>query len=78
MTYFIKSTKPFPQSDFLPYEAFFKEFDSSSWAIATAIEAMHEDDTPVLVIEKETGKVVWDSSKAEFEDDGFDRNTYCE
>lgn len=78
MTYFLKSTKPFPKSDFLPYEHFFKDFTCQSDAISSAIEAMHDDDTPVLVIEKETGKVIWDSSKAQFEDDGFDRNTYCE
>lgn len=65
--YYLQCSKPFAKSDFIPYEVFFQDFSDVSGAIATAIEAMPEDDTPVYVIERETGKVVWDSSKEEFE-----------
>lgn len=67
MTYYLQCTKPFAKSDWLPYDEFFRDFTDVHSAVATAIEAMPDDDTPVQVVERGTGRVIWDSSKEEFE-----------
>ena len=74
MTYRLQCAVPFAKSDFLPDGWFDQTF--SRIPIADAIEAMPDDDTPVQIVDVDTGTVVWDSSEVEFEDGSSGRGTW--
>lgn len=58
------------ESDWLAASEFARTFERLSEAVATAIEGVDEPDVQqVLVIDTETGKPVWDSTQATYEDD---------
>lgn len=69
MSYYLKCDSPFGYSDAIPKRYFQRDYPDRNTAISVATEAMPDDGAPVYVINRDTGEVVWDSSKAEFEDD---------
>ena len=60
-------------SNWLPQEAFTQIYESRSSAVATAIEGVDDPKIQkVCVINIDTDSVIWDSTKADYEEDYYD------
>jgi hypothetical protein len=68
MSYILKSEYKL-ESDWLPSSEFFRTFEHRSEAVATAIEGVDDPaGQQVLVVDVETGEIVWDSTLEKYEE----------